>query len=30
MLADPNREITPPDRLLSAIYAWKGGRVGRL
>jgi len=25
MLADPNREITPPDRLLSAIYAWKGG-----
>ena len=25
MLADPNREITPPDRPLSAIYAWKGG-----
>jgi G3E family GTPase len=24
LLADPDREITPPDRLLSAIYAWKG------
>ena len=24
LLDDPNREITPPDRLLSAIYAWKG------
>ena len=27
MLADPNREITPPDRLLSAIYSWKGERL---
>jgi G3E family GTPase len=25
LLADPNREITPPDRLLSAIYTWQGG-----
>jgi G3E family GTPase len=24
LLEDPNREITPPDRLLSAIYSWKG------
>ncbi len=24
LLADPQREITPPDRLLSAIYSWKG------
>ncbi|MBI5584142.1 MAG: GTP-binding protein [Deltaproteobacteria bacterium] len=24
LLDDPNREITPPDRLLSAIYSWKG------
>jgi G3E family GTPase len=24
LLADPNREITPPDRLLSAIYVWRG------
>jgi G3E family GTPase len=27
MLVDPNREITPPDRLLSAIYSWKGGKL---
>ena len=25
LLDDPNREITPPDRLLSAVYLWKGG-----
>ncbi|MCB2188573.1 MAG: GTP-binding protein [Deltaproteobacteria bacterium] len=24
LLDDPNREITPPDRLLSAVYQWSG------
>jgi G3E family GTPase len=27
LLEDPNREITPPDRLLSAIYSWQGGSL---
>ncbi|MBI5445460.1 MAG: GTP-binding protein [Deltaproteobacteria bacterium] len=25
LLDDPERELTPPDRLLSAVYAWEGG-----
>lgn len=24
LLEDPNREVTPPDRLLSTVYAWHG------
>lgn len=24
LLADPNREVTPPDLLVSAVYRWKG------
>lgn len=29
LLSDPNREITPPDMLLSAVYVWSGNSIER-
>jgi G3E family GTPase len=27
LLADPHGEVTPPDRLLSAVYTWEGANI---